>query len=144
MSIKWCSRELIRSPYYYGVCLDEVSFEETCKELEIPKSKIPPFVSDGSPATVNFLINANLNKRVAIVCLKLPENISPTQTIGLLVHEAVHIFQQIKAYIGEGSPSPEFEAYSIQTITEELIYAYDDIINSKNVNKPKKSPQKRS
>ena len=44
--------------------------------------------------------------------------------VGLLVHEAVHVFQFMAQHIGEEDPSWEFEAYSIQNISLELFRAY--------------------
>jgi hypothetical protein len=38
----------------------------------------------------------------------------------VIVHEAVHAFQQACQAVGETSPSEEFEAYSIETIYTEL------------------------
>lgn len=46
------------------------------------------------------------------------------QYYSLLVHEAVHIFQRVCNYIGEDKPSDEFEAYCIQAISQELMYAW--------------------
>ncbi|MBT1154358.1 hypothetical protein J1C56_02005 [Aminobacter anthyllidis] len=43
---------------------------------------------------------------------------SAVEVIGLLVHEGTHVWQQIKRDIGEDNPSPEFEAYSMQAITQ--------------------------
>ncbi|WP_242100976.1 hypothetical protein, partial [Acinetobacter baumannii] len=38
------------------------------------------------------------------------------QVYGLLLHEAVHVWQKMKKLMGEREPSSEFEAYSIQAI----------------------------
>jgi hypothetical protein len=46
------------------------------------------------------------------------------QVYALLVHEAVHIWQDVKHRIGEDNPSSEFEAYAIQNISQELMLAY--------------------
>ena len=48
----------------------------------------------------------------------------PMGVIGLIVHEAVHVFQSLREDIGEDRPSEEFEAYSIQNISLNLIDAY--------------------
>ena len=44
----------------------------------------------------------------------------------LLVHEAVHVWQQTRVYLGETAPSPEFEAYAIQNISGNLMQAFAD------------------
>lgn len=44
---------------------------------------------------------------------------------GLLLHEAVHIWQRTKHLMGEKEPSIEFEAYSIQRIAQDLFDMYE-------------------
>ena len=48
------------------------------------------------------------------------------ELIGIVVHEAAHVWQEVRLSIGERSPSIEFEAYSMQAITQELLAAFDD------------------
>ena len=45
---------------------------------------------------------------------------------GLLLHEAVHIWQRIKKLMGEDEPSIEFEAYSIQRIAQDLFSMFEE------------------
>lgn len=45
---------------------------------------------------------------------------------GLLLHEAVHIWQKIKKLMGEKKPSTEFEAYSIQRIAQDLFAMFQE------------------
>ncbi|MFX6185803.1 hypothetical protein ABTF43_14935 [Acinetobacter baumannii] len=47
------------------------------------------------------------------------------QVYGLLLHEAVHIWQIVKKRMGESEPSVEFEAYSIQAISQDLFEMYE-------------------
>lgn len=47
--------------------------------------------------------------------------IDPIQVACALVHEAVHVFQRLCDNIGESQPSREFEAYSIERISEQLM-----------------------
>lgn len=45
---------------------------------------------------------------------------------GLLLHEAVHIWQRIRQRMNEKEPSSEFEAYSIQSIAQDLFAMYQE------------------
>lgn len=45
---------------------------------------------------------------------------------GLLAHEATHVWQYVRRHMGEDSPSPEFEAYSVQAIFQGLYQAWLD------------------
>ena len=48
----------------------------------------------------------------------------PVAIVGLIVHEAAHVWQAIKKDIGEVQPSPEFESYALQWIVMQLLDAY--------------------
>lgn len=48
------------------------------------------------------------------------------EVYGLLLHEAVHIWQRVKVLMGESTPSIEFEAYSIQRIAQDLFYMFQE------------------
>lgn len=48
----------------------------------------------------------------------------PVGIVGLIVHEAVHVWQYMCEYGGDESPSRETEAYAIQLIACELMAAY--------------------
>lgn len=48
------------------------------------------------------------------------------EMIGIVVHEAAHVWQEVRLAMGEHSPSIEFEAYSMQAITQELLAAFED------------------
>lgn len=78
---------------------------------------------DGSNATAHFFKSSN-GKACAIVSLDDCTDRDGVVVAGLLVHEAVHVFQQYCDFIGESRPSVEFEAYSIQTIAQKLMSQY--------------------
>ncbi|MFZ5669116.1 MAG: hypothetical protein ACOY4K_06455 [Pseudomonadota bacterium] len=48
------------------------------------------------------------------------------ELIGLIVHEATHVWQFVRHHMNEASPSKEFEAYAMQAIAQSLIEAVND------------------
>ena len=123
MGAKWISRTLIESPYYIALCKTEKDFERELKRMNIPKNDRPEFITCGANATVHTFESGS-GKISAIVCITKPKGVSTHQLNSLLVHEAVHIWQWIIKNIGETFPSKEFEAYSIQSISQGLMEAY--------------------
>lgn len=125
---KWLDRDLCHSPLYIGLCTTEKSYLSELKRLGIKKNDRPSFCDLGD-AVVHFVENkkgtVSEGTVSAIVCIPYGRPIH--EVVGLLAHEAVHIWQEIKIKLGEHSPSPEFEAYSIQTITERLYGAYYNV-----------------
>jgi len=125
--VEWLDRTLITSPIYYCLCTNEKQFYKEMKRLGISKNEAGSFIkNEWSHATVHHF--ERKGKYISIVCID-KENAKknktdPNQIVGLLIHEAVHIWQEIKEHIGEHDPSREFEAYSIQSISQELIRSY--------------------
>ena len=118
----WLNRSLIVSPIRMALCKNEKQFTQELKRLKIKESEFPDFVSCGADATTHFFRKGA--EECCIVCLRTAKKITRVQVYSLLVHEAVHIWQAVKECIGEADPSKEFEAYSIQAISQELMGAY--------------------
>ena len=126
---RWCDRTLVLNPYYFGLVTSEAMYYEECDRLEIPKADQGVWISnDWSNATVSHFERAG-HKPILIVAIRVDEGRTGIQIAGLLVHEAVHIWQKICRYIGEDNPSSEFEAYSIQWIAQELMESYTSQVN---------------
>jgi len=123
MSVKWVYNSLLES-MKIGLCLSEEDFYRELKRLKVHYSDYPKWISDSAKATVHFLERGS--DRCAIVCLKKNKNFTKEQVYGLLIHEAVHIFQQECKDRGEENPGIEIEAYAIQAISQRLIKAYID------------------
>ncbi|MGG2098135.1 hypothetical protein ABFY41_11245 [Acinetobacter haemolyticus] len=79
------------------------------------------FLSTGSDAQVDFYQNSTY----AIVQIGNASDKEPIEVYGLLLHEAVHIWQRVRQLMGEANPSVEFEAYSIQAIAQDLFEMYE-------------------
>lgn len=77
------------------------------------------FLEGGADARVDF------TEDHAIVQIKDCDWWNLNQIHGLLLHEAVHIWQELKEKMGEGDPSVEFEAYSIQALAQDLFELYE-------------------
>ena len=122
MSI-WCNRGIVTAPLCYALCTTEFQFREQLRRMKVPRETWPEFLKTPSTdANVHFFYSEK--NACAIVCIRLRSDVSGVQIAALLVHEAVHIWQEIRDIIGEKSPSKEFEAYSIQAIAQELMLQY--------------------
>lgn len=125
--MRWCDRTLVQSPYSYGICFTEADFRATLKanglkEIEYGESGLE---NGPSSARVSFYKGSE-GQRLALVCLgKGHESLKATELQGLLIHEAVHIWQACIEKQGEAEPSDEYEAYSIQSIAQNLIEQYE-------------------
>ncbi|MDH2521275.1 hypothetical protein [Acinetobacter baumannii] len=86
-------------------------------------SKVDPFLSvEGAAAQVSYYSDG----AYAVVQLGDTSGRNLIEVYGLLLHEAVHVWQKIKKLMGEREPSSEFEAYSIQAIAQDLFKMYEE------------------
>jgi hypothetical protein len=118
---EWLNRGLVTGPYLC-LCLSEEAFLQVMRKLKIHKG-VPEWVSPGARATMHECTNPS-GQLVCIVCMRDWEERDPISVAGVLVHEAVHVFQTFCESIGEKTPSKEFEAYSIQHISQQLTYSF--------------------
>jgi len=119
----WIERCLIDSPFCIGLCITKAAYNREMKRLKIKKALRPEWVSDGKGGTTHFL--QCKNNKACIVCI-IPRG-KPIEIVGLLIHEAVHIWREIIYDMNEKQPSEEFEACSIQIISQRLIDKYDEL-----------------
>lgn len=121
----WCDRTLIRCPMHFGLCTTEESFHRELRRLKLPRKNWPDFVSNWhSDATTHHFEKRNDKKVAVIVCIRTGRRRTFAQVAALLTHEAIHIWQSVREYMGENTPSTEFEAWSVQSITQELLESY--------------------
>lgn len=126
MAVKWLSGTLVDLAYDLTLCTNVSQFHKVLKNIKLPREDWPPYLlAEDDDATAHFL-RAPDKRRYAIVCVSDQTTSSAAQTLALLVHEAVHVWQWHCDVMGEDEPSREFEAYSIQAISQSLIQAYID------------------
>lgn len=70
-------------------------------------------------ATAHYLIASH--GQSVVVCLGNWHGKNPVEVAGLLVHEAVHAWQEWCEFYGEREPGREQEAYAIQGLSQELM-----------------------
>jgi len=125
VKVKW--RNMIAFDFYYALCLSEKSYYKQCKKLNIENPR--PFLNEGANATTH-LMRRGL-KDLALVCIIVPEGITKIQIYALLVHEAVHIWQEMRDKLKENRPGAEIEAYHIQRIASDFMTDYSDYVKGK-------------
>lgn len=112
----WCNRGWL--PVFYGFCPNKAAWEKEMKRLGVTNAPYP--TTAGSVTHFDNKFRAE-----CLIVTVAPHNRPALRVIGILAHEAAHVWQSICEAIGEREPSKEFEAYSIQAITQELIAAYE-------------------
>lgn len=119
--MRWLSRETVRAPHLL-LCLTEVEYQRAVRHCVVPNA--PPWI-DEERQLASVHTWEREGTLVCVVCLApgaLEQD--PVDVVLTLVHEAVHVFQRLCDSIGEDAPSREFEAYSIERISEALIMEY--------------------
>lgn len=134
----WLNRTLVAMPGYYGLCTSREAFEKTMRRLKIPKGDRPEVHGSAhADATMHTFYQGGKICCIVYMPLEHAKKHSREECYGLLIHEGVHIWQKVREHYGERDPSKEFEAYSVQMITQELIFAWKDATT-----KPKSKPKK--
>ena len=122
---KWLNNSIITGPHFC-LCLNLDDLCKTLKSCGIKKNEWPEFCGiNANVAEVHAFTSKSGGPDFVIVCLNLEKVKDTISAYSFLVHEAVHIWQSFCHFIGESQPSPEFEAYSIQRISAELMRDYD-------------------
>ena len=116
MKSRWLARRIAAPGPYLTLCLSESEFREALRRIR--PAFIPRWTK--SDATTHNFENED-GETCCLVCLRDPSKHNAVEVAGLLVHEAVHVWQQYCADIGEQRPGDEQEAYAVQAIAQELM-----------------------
>lgn len=121
----WLDKTLVIGPHL-ALCLDEKEFKRAIKGLNYDYRE--EWLSEGSDGTTHtFESHGGI---ACIISIGNLEGKTQCDIHALLVHEAVHVWQRFVEFIGEEHPSDEFEAYSIQAITQTLLEAYENAVTA--------------
>lgn len=125
--LSWLNRTLTVSAVHYCLCLSEREFYNEMRRLRVPESSWPPkFLAQPHSQATTYFLESPEGKRLGIVCLD-PKYLhaDSIQIASLLVHEAVHIWQQHTRLIGSHNDhGDEEEAYAIQSISQALMDSF--------------------
>ena len=119
---KWLERDLLTLPHI-TLCLNEKDFKATVKSI-MKGGYVPEFLVSGAHGTMHTFESTDGGMPTCVVCIQ-PHESDPISTTSLIVHEAVHVWQVFRDYIGEKDPSREFEAYGVQRIAHILLQEYE-------------------
>jgi len=119
----WMSTEVGTPLFSWCLCIDERAYEKVLSQMAKQGKRIRwNFPEEPGHAICQFVFGDNDEVDYCFVLLKETDN--PVENATILVHEAVHIWQEYAKSIRENSPSDEFMAYTIQNITKRLFDAY--------------------
>jgi len=120
-SFKWLDRRISAPGPHLCLCLSEAEYKKAMKHLKIEDS--PRWISnDHANATAHNIFSSR--GLVCVVCLGDCSGRNAIEIAGLLIHEAVHAWQEWCDYYGEKNPGSEQEAYAVQSIAQELLAEY--------------------
>ena len=115
---------LIAARHKLCLCLNAKEFKAALRRFGVPKCSRPAFHLD-TPGGCAYEFETKKAGLCIIVTINDLDDYTKEHIYSVLVHEATHVWQYYRNFIGEQHPSPEFEAYSIQAISENLFYAYE-------------------
>jgi hypothetical protein len=118
---QWLERSLIVGPYF-TLCLSEVAFRDVASKLKW-RDPGPWIRTTQADATAHHAFNED-GEPCTIVCVRGFEGRDPVSVAGLLIHEAVHIWQRWCDDKGEDSPGHETEAYAVQWLSQQLMWEF--------------------
>ena len=116
MKTKWLDRRIAAPGPYLALCLSQEEFRSAMMRLKA--ADIPNWCRADA---MTHIFDHEGGGVCCVVCIKGWEGRNPVSVAGLLVHEAVHVWQAYAESIGEKSSGDEQEAYAIQTIAQELM-----------------------
>ncbi len=118
---KWFGAEFPHPGVYYARYLNE---QQYLRDTRLLGYKYPSrFVREGAAATTHSFDN---KKTYSFVCIDPYRDNTICEMYAMLVHEAVHIYQEMMRSMSEDKPGEEIQAYYIQRISLDLMGELED------------------
>ena len=118
MKIKLLDRRISAPGPFLCLCLSEDEYKAALKDMGV--GAVDNWIKTPQANATSHHI-ASPKGLACVVCLAGWENRNPIEIAGLLVHEAVHAWQEWCDYYGELTPGREQEAYGVQSVAQELM-----------------------
>ena len=119
---RWLDRRVACPGPYLALVLSQAEFDRAMRDCKQPLGR--PYLSTAQADATTHLLANHRGETIAVVALGDTTGRSSVEIAGLLVHEAVHIWQTHRENIGETHPGREQEAYAVQGIAQELMAEY--------------------
>ena len=122
MAVRYLNRTLTRSPIRFGLCLSRAELLREAKRhsADLDCDDFP----DKDEHAITLIFEDGRGHKRALVCIDGSKHQDPDIVLASLIHESVHVWQEIARYIGEAKPGSEQQAYSIERIAMSLIREY--------------------
>ena len=125
---RWLDRRIAHPGPYLSLVLSQKELDKSIKSFGVGSVVFP---CNGAKV---YILDNDKGERCCVVSLSIPaQSMKLVEIAGLLVHEAVHVWQEYVILLGEHSPGTEQEAYGIQSISQELLAEY--LRRTKNANR---------
>lgn len=115
---RWLDRLVAPLGPHLTLCLTEAEFKAALKHLKAKDEA--SWTTNGYGGRTHTYVNDE-GRISCVVCISDYKGRKPVEVAGLLVHEAVHVWQEYLTFINEKHPSSEQEAYGIQFIAQNLM-----------------------
>lgn len=119
MKTRWLDRRIALPGPYLALALSEPEFKAAAKHLRVDQPG--PWIRNAHCHATAHFFEVPGKPVAVVVSLTDWKGREPVEVAGLLIHEAVHIWQRYAEDMGESRPGDEQEAYAVQAIAQELL-----------------------
>lgn len=115
--VQWCNPG--HFPFSYGYCASKKDWKRLMRHLNAKE----PYPSDKDSDARMTTLQSKHGITMIVSFSEHAHDFDPITITGLIVHECIHIWQELQQFIGETDPGWEMEAYTVQAIYCEMLNA---------------------